>query len=56
MLAGECIYNHPDYFAWADDDGAATVTAPLVESSDDELHAAQAIATCPSGAIAIVGE
>lgn len=53
IMAGECVYNHPDRFAWGDDDQPVVVEA---EIADAEARRAveQAIAVCPSGAIAIV--
>lgn len=54
IMAGECIYNHPDNFGWGDDDSVAVVLKPTVESAEDELHAEQAIALCPGGAISIL--
>ena len=53
ILAGECIYNHPDYFAWADDDTRVAVIKPNPENDEDRLHAEQAIALCPGGAISL---
>ena len=56
IMAGECIYNHPDYFGWGEDDTVAEVLKPGVESAEDELHAEQAIGLCPGGAISIVDD
>lgn len=56
ILAGECIYNHPDYFAWDEDETAALVVKADIEGDDDQRHADQAISLCPGGAISIVGE
>lgn len=57
-MAGECIYNHPEYFAWADaaseTPDVAVVIQPEVATDDDLLHARQAIELCPGGAISIV--
>lgn len=54
ILAGECLYNHPDYFAWNDEETAAVVLKAEIADDDDELHAGQAASLCPGGAIAIV--
>ena len=54
ILSGECVYNHPDYFAWATDDNAVLVTRPEIESDDDLTHAEQAIEVCPARAISLV--
>lgn len=53
ILGGECIYNHPDYFDWADDDSVAVVIKPTIETDADLLHAEQAIALCPGGAVSL---
>ena len=53
IMAGECIYNHPAYFAWNDDDSAARVIRPAISTDADRTHADQAMSTCPSGAISI---
>ena len=50
MMAGECVYNHPDHFAFGDDDHP-TVLRPDVETDDDRLAVEQAMSVCPSGAI-----
>ncbi len=55
FLAGECVYNHPQLFAF-DDDNRPVV---LVESPDAaalQLGARQAAEVCPSGAIALLDE
>jgi ferredoxin len=54
LLAGECVYNHPEYFAWNDDDSAVLVIKPDIVTEADETHAGQAIPICPGGAISIV--
>lgn len=52
ILAGECIYNHPDWFAWNDDDHPVVVHG--VVSSDAHRQAVeQAMSVCPSGAISM---
>jgi ferredoxin len=53
IAAGECIYNHPEYFAWGDDGTIAVVRKPDIVTDIDRLHADQAIALCPGMAIAI---
>lgn len=57
VMAGECIYNHPDYFAWADEASETPDTAvaikPDIGTDEDRLHAQQAIELCPGGAISI---
>ena len=53
IMAGECVYNHPDYFAFGDDD-LPDVRRPDIVGDADRLHATQAIGVCPSGAISIV--
>jgi ferredoxin len=54
ILAGECVYNHPDYFGWNDDESAIVVLKTDVVTSDDERHADESISLCPGGAIAVV--
>ena len=54
LLSGECVYNHPDYFRWNDDDTAALVVKPDIVTDADEVHAQQAIPICPGGAISVV--
>ncbi len=54
LLAGECVYNHPEYFAWNDDESAVLVVKPDIVTEADETHASQAIPICPGGAISIV--
>ncbi len=54
ILAGECIYNHPEYFGWDDDDTAIAVLKPEIVTDDDAVHAEQAISLCPGGAISII--
>jgi ferredoxin len=54
-LAGECVYNHPQLFAF--DDGNRPVV--LVEAPDTpmlQLGARQAAEVCPSGAIALLDD
>lgn len=53
ILGGECIYNHPEYFAWADDETVAVVIKPSIETDDDRLHAQQAVALCPGAAVSL---
>ena len=60
VMAGECIYNHPDHFAWADaasdtPDVAVAIKTDLA-TDEDRLHAGQAIELCPGGAISIVDD
>jgi ferredoxin len=55
IMAGECIYNHPDHFAFGDDD-LPEVLRPDINDDADRLHATQAIGVCPSGAISIVAD
>ncbi len=53
ILAGECIYNHPEWFAWNDEDQPVVLRGEI--AGDDERRSVeQAIAVCPSGAISIV--
>lgn len=54
IVAGECIYNHPDYFAWSEDGSVAVVIKPEIVDDADQLHADQAVSMCPGGAISIV--
>lgn len=54
ILAGECIYNHPDHFAWNDDATAVLATKAEIETADDESEALHAISMCPSRAISIL--
>ena len=54
VLSGECIYNHPDHFAWSDDGSTSVATAPVIDTDDDLRHAEQAVTVCPAGAISIV--
>ena len=56
IAAGECIYNHPDYFAWDDAGVVAVVIKPDIVTDADRLHAEQAIGLCPGMAISIVDE
>lgn len=54
-LAGECVYNHPDLFAFDADDQPQV----LVERPDTpalQLGARQAAEVCPSGAISLVDD
>ena len=51
-VAGECVYNHPSYFGWSDGDLPVVLRAEI-DTADDQRHAEQAIAGCPSGAISI---
>ena len=51
-MAGECIYNHPAFFEWNDED-QPVVLQPLVEEEADLDAIRQAIAVCPSGAISL---
>jgi ferredoxin len=53
IMAGECIYNHPEVFAW-NDDAQPVVLQPRVDSDHERTMAAQALAVCPSGAIKLV--
>ena len=53
ILAGECIYNHPELFAW-DPDNQPLVIRPEVETEAEQRDAAQARTLCPSGAISMV--
>lgn len=53
IMAGECVYNHPAYFEFGDDD-LPVVLRPEIGGDDDRLHAEQAISVCPSGAISVV--
>lgn len=53
-VAGECIYNHPDYFEWGEDDLPIVLIAEM-GNDNDRRHAEQAIAGCPSGAISTRG-
>lgn len=55
IAAGECLYNHPDYFAWSDDGAIAVVIKPEILTDADLVHADQAVPMCPGGAISIVG-
>lgn len=52
IMAGECIYNHPEVFAFGDDD-FPVVLRPEVADDAAEVAAHQAISVCPSGAISI---
>ena len=52
IMAGECVYNHPDYFAFGDDD-YPVVLKPGVETPADEKAADEAMAVCPSQAISL---
>lgn len=54
ILGGECIYNHPDYFAWSDDETVAVVIKPSIETDADRIHAQQAVALCPGRAVALI--
>ena len=54
IAAGECLYNHPDHFAWGDTGAVAVVIAPDIVTDADPVHADQAIAMCPGGAISII--
>lgn len=54
VMSGECIYNHPDHFAWSDDGSSSATVTPELTSDDDLRHAEQAVAVCPAGAISIV--
>ena len=54
VLSGECIYNHPDHFAWSDDGSTSVPTTPEIASEDDLRHAEQAVSVCPAGAISVV--
>lgn len=54
ILAGECIYNHPEHFAWNDEGTAVVVIRPEIATEADQRHADEAVALCPSGAISIV--
>ena len=53
IMAGECVYNHPDHFAFGDED-LPVVLRPDIDGDDDMVHATQAISVCPSGAISII--
>jgi ferredoxin len=53
IMAGECTYNHPEVFAWNDDD-QPVVLQPQVTSDQEQTMAVQAQAVCPSGAIRLV--
>jgi len=54
FLAGECVYNHPELFAFDDDDRPVVlVTEPGTPAL--QLGARQAAEVCPSGAITIDG-
>ena len=50
IMAGECVYNHPEYFAFGDDD-YPVVLEPDVQTPEDEKAADEAMAVCPSQAI-----
>ena len=54
VLSGECIYNHPAYFTWSEDDSTAVPSTPVIATADDLRHAEQAAAVCPAGAISII--
>ena len=57
IMSGECIYNHPDYFAWADETSdrgdVAVAIKPGLETHEDLLHAQQAVDLCPAKAISV---
>jgi len=54
IMAGECVYNHPEHFAFGGDDDLPMVLRADIVDDDDRLHATQAVSVCPSGAISIV--
>ena len=56
VLAGECVYNHPDHFTWSDDGSTSVPSSPRIDDDDDLRHAEQAISVCPSGAISIADD
>jgi ferredoxin len=55
VMAGECVYNHPALFAFADDGDHAVALVAEPSTPEQELGARQAAAVCPSGAITIDG-
>lgn len=55
IMAGECVYNHPDHFAFGPDDLPEVLRPDIVDDAD-RLHATQAIGVCPSGAISVVSD
>lgn len=54
FLSGECVYNHPELFAFGADDAPVVLVAePITEA---HRHAArQAAEVCPSAAIRLDG-
>ncbi|MGI9621932.1 MAG: ferredoxin [Acidimicrobiales bacterium] len=50
ILAGECIYNHPDLFEWNPQDQPVALR-PEVDDETDMRAVRQAASVCPSGAI-----
>ena len=51
-MAGECVYNHPALFGFADDDHPVVlVSEPTLPAQ--QLGARQAAVVCPSGAITV---
>ncbi len=52
ILAGECIYNHPQLFEWSSEDQPVALR-PQIDAEADIKEARQAAAVCPSGAISL---
>lgn len=55
IMAGECVYNHPELFAFGDDDGVPLVLVEELDTDELELGARQAVEVCPGGAISVTG-
>ncbi|MEY2626290.1 MAG: 4Fe-4S single cluster domain [Actinomycetota bacterium] len=54
-MSGECVYNHPELFAFDDDDLPRVLVDVLV--SDDHVKGArQAREVCPGGAIELLDD
>ncbi len=53
IMAGECVYNHPELFAFGDD-GLPVVRVERIDSAEARIEADQAVEVCPSGAISVV--
>jgi ferredoxin len=51
-MSGECYYNHPELFKM-DNDGFPVVLVDEIKDPELRKHAEDAVAVCPSAAIAI---
>ena len=52
IMAGECVYNHPEMFRF-DDEGLPVVTVEGIDTDARRVEADQAVEVCPSGAISV---